>query len=66
MEDWRYEGLRKDIQRIEKELRKTDDRTFEVQQWQRLLPMRITGAIFWLIAACLALLPCVLALVRSN
>jgi hypothetical protein len=66
MEDWRYESLQRDIRRLEKELRKTDDRTFEVQHWQRLLPLRVTGAFFWLIAAGLAILPFVLALARSN
>ena len=66
MEDWRYEGLRRDIRRLEKELRKTEDRTFEVQQWQRLLPLRVTGAVFWLMAAGFALLPFALALARSN
>jgi hypothetical protein len=66
MEDWRYESLRRDIQRLEKELCKTDDRTLEVQHWQRLLPLRVTGAIFWLIAASFAILPFILALARSN
>jgi hypothetical protein len=66
MEDWRYEGLRRDIKRLEKELRKTENRTFEVQQWQRLLPMRVTGAILWLIAVSFAILPFVVALARSN
>lgn len=66
MEDWRYEGLRRDIQRLEKELRKNEDRTFDVQQWQRLLPLRVTGAIFWLIAASFAILPFILALTRKN
>ena len=66
MHDWRYEGLRRDIARLEKQLRKTEDRYYEVQQWQRLLPMRVTGAILWVIAISLAILPFVLALTRKN
>lgn len=50
MEDWRYENLRRDLDRLEKQLHKAEDRTYEVQQWQRLLPLRVTEAVFWLIA----------------
>jgi hypothetical protein len=66
MDDWRYEGLRRDIERLEKQLRKTEDRSYEVQQWQRLLPMRVTAAIFWMMAIGLAILPFALALARKN
>ena len=66
MEDWRYEHLRRDIDRLEKQLHKAEDRTYEVQHWQRLLPLRVTTAILWLIAVCFALLPFVLALARSS
>ena len=66
MEDWRYKGLQRDIQRLEKELRKTEDRTFEVQQWQRLLPLRVTGAVFWLIAAAFFIFSIATALARSS
>ncbi|HEU5252366.1 MAG TPA: hypothetical protein VFU16_03445 [Solirubrobacterales bacterium] len=66
MNDWRYEGLRRDIQRLEKQLRKTEARTYEVQQWQRLLPMRVTGAVFWLIAVALVIFSIAMALARSS
>lgn len=66
MDDWRYESLRRDIDRLEKELRKTEDRTYDLQLWQRLFPLRVTGAVFWLIAIGLAILPCVLMLARKN
>lgn len=66
MEDWRYEGLRRDIERLEQQLRKTEDRTFDLQLWQQLFPLRVTGAVFWLIAIGLAILPFVLALARKN
>jgi hypothetical protein len=66
MDDWRYNGLRRDIERLEKQLRRTEDRYYEVQQWQRLLPMRVTAAILWLIAIGLAILPSGLALARKN
>lgn len=66
MDDWRYNGLRRDIERLEKQLRRTEDRYYEVQQWQRLLPMRVTAAILWLIAISLAILPFALALARKN
>ena len=66
MEDWRYEGLRRDIQRLEKELGKTEDRTYEVQQWQRLLPMRVTEAVFWMIAAAFIIFSIATILARSS
>jgi hypothetical protein len=66
MEDWRYEGLRQDIQRLEKELRETEGRTFEVQQWQRLLPIRVTEAVFWLITASFIIFSLAAALARST
>ncbi|HET7417555.1 MAG TPA: hypothetical protein VFJ61_08030 [Solirubrobacterales bacterium] len=65
MEDWRYEGLRRDIDRLEKQLRNSEDRTYEVQQWQRLLPMRVTEAIFWLIAAGFVIFSLASVLARS-
>jgi hypothetical protein len=66
MDDWRYEGLRRDIDRLEKELRKAEDRTFEVKLWQQLFPLRVTQAIIWLIAAGYFIHLIALALTRSS
>lgn len=66
MEDWRYEGLRRDIDRLEKELRKAEDRTHEVKLWQQLFPLRVTQAIFWLIAAGYFIFLIAMALSRSS
>jgi len=66
MDDWRYEGLRRDIDRLEKELRKAEDRTFEVKLGQQLFPLRVTQAIIWIIAAGYFVSLIALALTRSS
>jgi hypothetical protein len=43
MENWRYDSLRTDLNRLEKELR-------EVRQWRDLLPLRVMTAVMWLMA----------------
>jgi hypothetical protein len=66
MEDWRYEGLRRDIDRLEEQLRKAEDRTYQVQLWQRLLPLRVIEAIFWLIAAAFIIVSIAASLAHSS
>jgi hypothetical protein len=51
MDDWRYETLREDLGRLRKELNEVQSRTWKVEHWQRLQPMRISFAICWLLIA---------------
>ena len=66
MEDWRYKGLRRDIERLEERLGKTEERSHEVKLWQQLFPLRVTQAIFWLIAAGYVIFLVAMALSRSS
>jgi hypothetical protein len=49
--DWRYELLNEDIKRLRKELGEVERRTWKVEHWQSLQPMRIWFAIWWLLSA---------------
>jgi len=49
MDDWRYEHLREDVRRLQKELNEVERRTWKVEHWQSLQPLRIWMAIFWLL-----------------
>ena len=49
MDDWRYELLNEDIKRLRKELHEVERRTWKVEDWQSLQPMRIWLAIYWLL-----------------
>jgi hypothetical protein len=51
MDDWRYETLREDVRRLRKELNEVERRTWKVEYWQGLQPMRISFAICWLLIA---------------
>jgi len=45
VEDWRYENLRNQIGRVEKELRKVEGRAYELETWKMRLPLRVTFGI---------------------
>lgn len=51
MNDRRYELLNEDIRRLRKELGEVERRTWKVEHWQSLQPMRIWFAICWLLIA---------------
>lgn len=50
MDDWRYENLRDDVNRLRKEIREVEGRAYKVETWQSLLPLRVLMGITWLFA----------------
>lgn len=51
MEDWRNDNLRGDLKSLRKEVREVERRTYRVENWQSLLPMRVMMGVAWLVAA---------------
>lgn len=51
MEDWRYENLRDDIRRAREETREVRERTYRIESWQSLLPLRVMFGVCWLFSA---------------
>lgn len=49
MEDWRYENLRADINRLREDLQEVRGRTYKVETWQSLFPLRTLFVILWLV-----------------
>lgn len=49
MDDWRYDFLKEDIKRLRNDLNEVDRRTWKVETWQNLVPLRIAFAICWLV-----------------
>jgi hypothetical protein len=50
VEDWRYENLREDMKRLREDLQEVRGRTYSVETWQSLFPLRVLMVILWLIA----------------
>jgi hypothetical protein len=51
VDDWRYETLRDDVGRLRKEIREVEGRTYKVETWQSLLPLRVMMGSCWLFSA---------------
>ncbi|HET7509148.1 MAG TPA: hypothetical protein VFJ65_02765 [Solirubrobacterales bacterium] len=51
MEDWRYENLKADMKLLREEVREVRGRTYKVENWQSMLPLRVMEKVMWLIAA---------------
>jgi hypothetical protein len=49
VDDWRYDFLKDDIKRLREDLSEVRERTWKVENWQNLVPLRILFAICWLI-----------------
>ena len=49
MEDWRYENLRDDMKRLREDLQEVRGRTYKVETWQSLFPLRTLMVISWLV-----------------
>ena len=49
MDDWRYDFLIDDIKRLREDLSEVRERTWKVENWQNLVPLRILLAVCWLI-----------------
>lgn len=48
MEDWRYDLLKEDINRLRDDLIEVRTRTWKIENWQGMLPFRIWLAVCWL------------------
>jgi hypothetical protein len=48
VDDWRYDFLKEDIKRLRDDLTEVERRTWKVENWQSILPLRICFAICWL------------------
>jgi hypothetical protein len=66
MEDWRYEGLKADVKMLREELREVRGRTNEVENWQSMLPLRVTEKVMWVIATGMVIFAIAEALARSQ
>jgi hypothetical protein len=66
MEDWRYENLKADVKLLRDELRKVEGRTYKVENWQNLLPLRVMEKVMWLMAAGTVIFVMAEALARSG
>jgi hypothetical protein len=66
MEDWRYETLEADVKRLREELREVRGRTYEVETWQSMLPLRVMVKVMWLMAAGTMIFVIAEALARSQ
>ncbi len=51
MEDWRYDNLKGDLKSLRNEVREVERRTYRVESWQSLLPLRVMMGAMWLVAA---------------
>lgn len=66
MEDWRYENLKADVRLLREELRKVEGRTYKVENWQAMLPMRVMEKIMWLMAAGMVIFAIVVNVVQTQ
>lgn len=66
MEDWRYENLKADVKLLREELREVRGRTYKVENWQSMLPLRVMEKLIWLMAAGTAIFVIAEALARSQ
>jgi|GEM_PF-1674476 len=66
MEDWRYENLKADVKLLRDELCKLEGRTYKVESWQNLLPLRVMEKVMWLMAAGVVIFVMAEALARSG
>ncbi len=48
MDNWRYDFLKEDIKRLRDDLNEVESRTWKVENWQSLMPLRTCFAICWL------------------
>jgi hypothetical protein len=51
MDDWRYENLRTDVRKLQKEIYELRGRTWKIETWKDLLPHRVMLVIWWLVIA---------------
>jgi hypothetical protein len=49
VDDWRYDFLKEDVERLRDELSEVERRTWKVENWQSLVPFRMWLAICWLV-----------------
>lgn len=66
MEDWRYENLKKDMKRLREDLREVQGRTYKIQTWQDLFPLRTLFVILWLVVIGIWATGIVEAIARSQ
>lgn len=66
MDDWRYENLKADVKLLRDELRRVEGRTYKVESWQNLLPLRLMEKVMWLMAAGTVIFMVAAALAHSG
>lgn len=66
MEDWRYDNLKADMKLLREEIREVKGRTYKVENWQFMLPMRVMMGIVWLVTAGIWVFGIAEAIARSR